>query len=174
MLTYGYNVTSEYLIKFSSIKIKGTTTWTNLQDRLVTIPKNHTLTFERAYNLFFLDKWYFIVKVEKINDLTSYSTVIIDIIQNSQETTATCEYVKNDDEITCYSDYDIQSSHYNLKLNPNLKYGSISLKNNIEGNNIVGAYRSNRIDINFRDAYDMYFSSQKNGYFQYIQKKKII
>ena len=172
MLTCGFNATSEFLIKLASIKYKGTTIWTNLQDRIVTIPKNHTLTFERAYNLFFLDKWYFIVEVKKINDLTSYSTVIIDIIQNSQETTATCEYIKNTNDITCYSDYDIQSSHDIVKLNINRKYGSISWENNIEDNTIIGAYKINRMDINFRDAYDMYFSSQKKWIFSIYAEEK--
>ncbi|MBO6244248.1 MAG: hypothetical protein J6O41_06790 [Clostridia bacterium] len=80
------------------------------------------------------------------------SLVIIDIIQNSKETTASCQLLyqgsnSQEEEMYCVSDYPNQLSNDVVKINTNKKYGSISWTQDITGenNNIPALKRKKKL-----------------------------
>ena len=153
------------VIKLSSVKNLGSITWKNLNEQYISIPLNHTFTFKNAYGAFYTDKWHFLIKATNTGISPKYSSVIIDLIQNTKETTATCQLLNegsenNEEDIYCISDYPYQSSSDELKLNTNKKYGSIQWKENInESNSIIAKAVENKANtLELVDAYDLHYS----------------
>ena len=156
------------VIKLSSVKNSGTITWKNLNEQYISIPLNHTFTFKNAYGAFYTDKWNFLIKVTNTGISPKYSRVIIDVIQNTKETTATCQLLNegsenNEEDIYCISDYPYQSASDALKLNTNKKYGSIQWTQDInEVNSIIAKAAENKENsLKFVDAYDLHYSNYK-------------
>ena len=170
ILTCKYDWYSDYVCKLAGLKLRGSIIWTNLKDKVIDIPKNHTLSFKNAHNLFFVDKWYFLISLEYnynlLYNLMSYSVVLVDIIHNSEETTATCLYIKNDD-LFCSSDYETQSETDVLQLRKYQLFGSINWAKIIDNNDISKANTLiNELSLTFKDAYDMHYSSQSKWTFK--------
>lgn len=67
----------------------GNVTWRNGYERDVSIPFNHTFTYNSAYGAFFTDKWNFLISVKNTGESPKYSKIIIDIIHNTKRPTAT-------------------------------------------------------------------------------------
>lgn len=156
------------VIKLSSLKNSGSITWKNLKEQYISIPLNHTFTFKNAYGAFYTDKWNFLIKVTNTGISPKYSRVIIDLIQNSKETTATCQLLNegsenNEEDIFCISDYPYQSATDDLKLNTNKKYGSIQWTQNIneDNSNIAKAVENKENTLELVDAYDLHYSNYK-------------
>ena len=164
---------NSYLYKIYALKRFGSITWTNLREMYISILRNYTLDFVSSHGLFFTDRWYFIVKVnaDYYNTLPYQSLVLIDIIHNSKEVTATCEF-KTYSDMICFSDYESQSETDTIKLRKYRKYGTITWKNIIQDDIIPKAIPiNNRLpDIYFYDALDMYFSKEGKWIF-YIYGK---
>ena len=110
------------LIKLSGVKNKGTVDWENLNLKELKIPLNTTMTYSKSYGLFFANKWNFMIDAKTIGGIPYYSKAYIDILHNSVETTATCEilgnYAQYMTNISCVSDYEIQSENDEIKINP--------------------------------------------------------
>ena len=153
-------------LKLSTDKKSGTITWKNLNEQYISIPLNHTFTFKNAYGAFYTDKWHFLIKATNTGISPKYSRVIIDIIQNTKETTATCQLLNegsenNEEDIYCISDYPYQSSSDELKLNTNKKYGSIQWTQDINEANIAKAVENKQNTLELVDAYDLHYSNYK-------------
>lgn len=166
-----YSYGSVYIYKLYSISTKGSITWTNLKEQYIDIPHNRTLTFKSAHDLFFTDKWNFLVNFTEIrkgneNYRLAFTVFIIDIIHNSKEVTAKCEIIKtffaNSDEVMhCISEYESQSENDEIKLRNSRKYGSITWEKEIKYTNISKAEEEGLINLDFDDAYDMYYSFEE-------------
>lgn len=156
------------VIKLSTVKNSGTITWKNLNEQYISIPLNHSFTFKEAYGAFYTDKWNFLIKFTNTGISPKYSRVIIDLIQNSKETMASCQLLNegsnnNEEDIYCISDYPYQSATDVLKLNTNKKYGSIQWTQNInEDKSDIKKAEENKVNtLELVDAYDLYFSNYK-------------
>ena len=66
ILTCEINGGDIYIYKLSPLITKGGITWLNLKDQYIDIHRNLTLTFKMAHDLFFTDKWHFIVEYTTI------------------------------------------------------------------------------------------------------------
>ena len=155
------------LIKLSGVKNKGTVDWENLNLKELKIPLNTTMTYSKSYGLFFANKWNFMIDAKTIGGIPYYSKAYIDILHNSVETTATCEilgnYAQYMTNISCVSDYEIQSENDEIKINPKKKYGSIEWSTTIKDSettiNEISDY--SEISLQFIDAYDLYYDNNK-------------
>ena len=162
---------STYLIIFESEKDRGSVTWKNLQLKYIKIPLNYQLTFTKANISFFTDKWNFIITARHIGYAPRNSKIVIDIIQNSKETTATCEILKtingNENFYTlCTSDLEQQSINDVIRINPTKKVGTVTWNTGLtESNNLVEKISlvDNILSMEsaFYDAYDLYYSNNK-------------
>ena len=136
------------------------------------IPLNDQLQFKNAYNAFFTDKWNFIISVIYKGNAPKLSKIVIDIKQNSIETTASCELTRQGSSslnyyIICVSELEQQSINDIIIISPTKKDGSVTWTNEInESNNKVekvslddSNFKS--IILDFRDGYDMYFTNNK-------------
>ena len=160
-----------YLVKLQSEKVRGSVTWKNLQLKYIDIPLNYQLTFTKADNSFFTDKWNFIITARHIGAAPRNSKIVIDIIQNSKETTATCEILKTISNYEnfytlCTSDLEQQSINDDIIINPTKKKGSVTWTTGItESNNLVEKISlvDNILSMEaaFFDAYDLYYSNNK-------------
>ena len=165
ILTCAFVDDSSYITYIHNMKYLGSVSWNNIQERTIIVPKNISLEFVKAHGLFFIDKWYFIVKFINNNyrDIHTNTTFLIDIIHNNKEVTATCN-VKNWKDMVCTSDYEIQSKTDQIKLRKYIKYGTIDWKTIIADDTISKATSidPSLLDFEYRDAYDMYFSKSIN------------
>ena len=130
------------------------------------IPLITKLKYIKSYGLFFADKWNFMIDAYYINIIPKYSKAIIDILHNSEETTATCEIIGCQRKITnisCVSDFESQSNNDVIQINPNKTYGSIEWEPALSesDNKEIEIPEYKKIEINFIDAYDMEFSNNK-------------
>lgn len=157
------------LLRILSIKSAGTVFWNYPGDQYLSIPLNHSLTFKSAYGAFFTGKWNFLVKYTNTGVSPKNSLVIIDIIQNSKETTASCHLLYQGsnsqvEEMYCVSDYPNQLSNDVVKINTNKKYGSISWTPAITGenNNIPSAEEKEAITLTLVDAYDLHYTTSNH------------
>ena len=80
------------LLVISTRKSKGSVTWKNLVKEKK-MPFNTDLTFVESFGLFFADKWHFMIKATSTKAKPVNSVVIVDILLNNKETTATCEII---------------------------------------------------------------------------------
>ena len=161
-----------YLMKFQSEKVRGSVTWTNLKQKYISIPLNYKLTFSKAYNGFFTDRWNFLIDARHTGYAPRNSKVVIDILQNTKETTASCEILKiiNGNEnfyLFCVSDSEAQSINDIIIISSTKKQGSVTWNTEItESNNIVEKISLENdseyiIPLNFIDADNMYFSNNR-------------
>ena len=161
------SATSSILIQLIKKKY-GTVTWTNLKDKYVSIPLKKDLRFANAKNAFFTDKWYFLVfspDLDYINSAKNLTTVL-DIIQNEQDTTASCELTRMG--LLCASDYESQLSTDEIKISLTKISGSITWISGIDDTNNVVQKESledsniKTIELQFKYAYNMYYSNTNN------------
>ena len=154
------------IIILTGIKNKGSTIWNNMKFQELKIPLITKLKYIKSYGLFFADKWNFMIDAYYINIIPKYSKAIIDILHNSEETTATCEIIGCQRKITnisCVSDFESQSNNDVIQINPNKTYGSIEWEPALSesDNKEIEIPEYKKIEINFIDAYDMEFSNSK-------------
>ena len=163
ILTCEFKSDSSSVCKINNIKYSGSVIWNNLREKTIAVPKNHKLNFVSAHGLFYTDKWNFIIKYTNADSLSlaDHMIVLIDIIHNNEEVTATCD-VKNTykNDMICTSDYDAQSPNDKIKLKKYMKYGTIDWKMIIQDDTIpkAVAIEPSLLSFEFRDAFDMYFS----------------
>ena len=86
--------TSTYLIQFQSEKKRGSVTWNNVKQKIIPIPLNYQLELNNAYKAYFTDRWNFIIYAKYKGDAPNHSKIVVDIKQNTQETTASCELLR--------------------------------------------------------------------------------
>ena len=166
------SISSTDLVRFQSQKYKGSVTWNNLKQKYISIPLKYQLQLKNAYNAFFTDKWNFIISVVYKGNAPKLSKVVIDIKQNSIETTASCELTRQGSSslnyyIICVSELEEQSINDIITISSTKKDGSVTWTNEInESNNKVekvsledSNFKS--ILLDFRDAYGMYYSNNK-------------
>lgn len=167
---FSYSPSSNDLIEFQSEKVHGSVTWLNLRGKYISIPLTYSLPFTKAFGAFFTDKWSFLITSSYKESAAAHSKIIIDIIQNTQETTATCELLtqgqsSNNRYIYCISNLVGQTSEDTIEINPTKISGTATWTNDItEENKIVekvSTSGSNSKELIFIDAYDMYFSNNK-------------
>ena len=166
----GY-VSKTNLLKLQSEKKRGSVTWNNLKQKYISIPLNYKLTFTKAYNGFFTDRWNFLINAEHIGYAPRNSIIVIDILQNTKETTASCEILKiiNSNEnfyLFCVSDSEAQSINDVITITSTKKKGTVTWNTEItESNNKVEKISleddSKYISLNFIDADNMYFSNNR-------------
>ena len=162
-----YSQNDNDLVTLAGIKKLGTVDWENLKLKEYKIPLNTTLTYSKAYGLFFANKWNFMIDAKTIVNTPHYSKVYIDIIHNSVETTATCEilgnFAKYITNITCVSDYETQTKDDIIKINPKKKYGSVKWSTTIQNSETIIEEISeySEISLQFVDAYDLFYDNSK-------------
>ena len=157
-----------YLIRFQSEKIKGSITWKNIRDKHISIPLNYQLELIKANNGFFTDRWNFLIYATYKGDAPKSSLIVIDIIQDSKETTASCELLRQGSNnlkwyIFCISNLENQSISDIIIINSSQKSGSVTWTNTIgESNNKVEKFSNSKSkSLDFCDAYDMYYANNK-------------
>ena len=140
----------------------GSITWSNLKEREIQIPLNATLTFKKAYGKLFTNKWTFVLNAGKITDAPQESKLIIDIIHNEEETTASCVIIYNSNMI-CVSDYETQTSEDIIKLSSNKKYGSVEWQSGLETATNIESYTfaSEELELNLRYAINLNFANNR-------------
>ena len=84
-------ISSTNLIRFESEKNTGSVTWKNSKQKHIPIPFIYTMPLTKAFGAFYTDRWNFLLMSSYTNNAPRFSQIIIDIIQNGKETTATCE-----------------------------------------------------------------------------------
>lgn len=142
----------------------GSITWLNIKDDSVPVPLETTLSYSKSYGLFFTDVWKFIIEAISVDIyIPSGSFVIIDILQNSVETKATC-YINGGNKgkisnLTCTSIASNQLKTDIIKINPNKKYSSVTWNFLTQTNNNIEIASKSSISLAFIDAYDMVFSN---------------
>ena len=172
-----YFSNSNYLPRLQTeqmLTYKGSVTWKNTKQLHYDIPFNYTFSeFKRAYGQFFTDKNHFLIVGTYKNSCPLEAKVIVDIIHNNVETTATCTLNEKNSGIEgsmhCISDYETQTANDIIKINTEKKYGSITWeKPPTTENNEVSVYESvvekTQIVITYKEhfeAKDMYFSNGK-------------
>ena len=168
------------LIKLSAIKYKGTIEWTNMRLKEIKIPLNTKLDYIKSYGLFFANKWNFMIDAKTIGEIPYYSKVYIDILHNSVETTATCEilgnFAKYVTNISCVSDYEIQSQNDVIKINSKQKYGSVKWSSSLSNSQtkISKITDYSEISLQFIDAYDLFYDNNKWVFSIHAKSNKII
>ena len=140
----------------------GSITWSNLKEREIQIPLNATLTFKKAYGKLFTNKWTFVLKAGKETACPQESKLIIDIIHNSEETTASC-VITSYSYMICVSDYATQTSEDTIKLSPNKKYGSVEWQSGLDTKTNIESYTfaSEELALNFRYAINLNFANNR-------------
>ena len=161
------SASSSILIRLKE-KYLGTVTWINLKDKFISIPLKQNLRFTNAKNAFFTDKWHFLVFSPDLNyaDTPKNSTMVLDIIQKGEDTTASCELTRYG--LWCVSDYGSQSLSDEIKISLTKKSGSITWASGIDDtNNLVQKESLEDSNIKtgnlaFKYAYNMYYSKTNN------------
>ena len=161
------------MLKLQVEKEKGSVIWNGIKEKRIPIPLIYSsLTFKGASGLFFTDKWNFLIKAYYSSSSTSSppvnSTVTIDIIQNNEETNATCVIgrVNSIGYIHCVSNEPEQKASDTVKINPEKIFGSLDWKEGLNdlNNNILLASEvtvASEDKFTFYDANNMYFSGGK-------------
>ena len=153
----------------------GSVTWKNMKQLHIDIPLNYTFTsFNNAYGGFFTDKWHFMINAKYKDTCPINSKVIIDILQNDKETTASCTLLQQNSntngKLHCISDYPTQNKNDKIKICPTKKYGSIiwnggitNDNNSVEESTPISSETDTQINIvnNEFEAIDMYFSNNQ-------------
>ena len=158
---------STELIKLAGVKNLGTVEWENMKLKEIKIPLNTTMIFNKAYGLFFANKWNFMIDAKTIDGIPNYSKVYIDILHNSIETTATCEIMvdlsNTITNISCVSDYEIQTENDEIKINPKNKYGSLKWSKTLTKSETKISTISDysELALDFIDAYDLLYDNSK-------------
>ena len=152
------------LVRLRKEKSSGSIKWLNIKEDEVPIPLITTLTFSKAYGLFFTDLWKFIIEASSPDiSIPSGSNVIIDILQNSKEEKASC-FVEGGvkakiSNLTCSGIGNNQLKTDNIKINTNKKFASVTWNFLTTSNNNIAIAIKNDISLSFIDAYDMVFSN---------------
>ena len=157
------------MFKLQVEKEKGSVIWNGIKEKAVPIPLIYSLTYKEASGLFFTDKWNFLVKASCITTPPVNSTVTIDIIQNNEETDATCvigRVFNSIGYIHCVSNEPEQKASDTVKINPEKIFGSLDWKEGLNdlNNNIALASEvtvASEDKFTFYDANNMYFSGGK-------------
>ena len=157
------------MLKLQAEKEKGSVIWNGIKEKRIPIPLIGCTTFKEAFGAFFTDKWNFLIKASFIDHPAQNSTVIIDILHNEKETTATCaigRITNNIGYIYCVSDEPNQKATDTIKMNPENTYGSFYWKeglNELNNNIALASVASDPIEdqITFNDANNMFFSGNK-------------
>ena len=154
--------TMSYLYRIMTSAHRGSVTFTNVREKFIEIPRNITLEFKKAHDLFFTDKWNFLITVNCLQNTESDMVIIIDILHNYKETTATCKRLNRDYEYHCVSDFESQSETDTIIIRYKKKYGSVSWKYDITNDKIKieQAQERSHKALKFYDAFDMYYSNQ--------------
>ena len=168
------------LIKLAVIKNRGTIEWTNLRTKEVKITLNTKMDYIKSYGLFFANKWNFMIDAKTIEAIPYYSKVYIDILHNSVETTASCEilgnFAKYVTNISCVSDYEIQSQDDVIKINSKQKYGSVKWSSSLSSSQtkISEIKDYSKISVQFIEAYDLFYDNNKWVFSIHAMSNKII
>ena len=148
-----------YRYKLASLRTRGGITWLNLKDQYIDIHRNFSFTFQNAHDLFFTDKWHFLIDFSDTKKMTdeyeSFCTYLIDIVHNSEEVTTRCEMIKIYDSLDivhCYSNYEFQKETDKIKLRKNRKYGTIAWLRDIYFTEIASAEEKRQINLIFSNA----------------------
>ena len=161
------------LIKFQSVKIKGSVTWKNSKQKYISIPFIYTLPLTKAFGAFYTDRWNFLLMSSYRNSALRFAQIIIDIVQNGKETTATCELLTKgqdsdtDKLIFCVSNLPLneQSETDTIIINPTKKLSTVTWSEDIINKRTVEKISTTtdikEATIEFNDAYDMYYSKNK-------------
>jgi hypothetical protein len=152
------------LFVISTQKKKGTVTWKNLvKERKILY--NTDLTFVEGFGLFFADKWHFMIKATSTKAKPVNSLVVVDILLNNKETTATCEIVSCSStstkflNISCISDSEALTKNDIVKISKTKKSGTIEW--NLSEDKEISAPVEKSLSLSFIDAYDMHFNKNK-------------
>ena len=139
----------------------GSITWSNLKEREIQIPLNATLTFNKAYGKLFTNKWTFVLNADKKTACPQESKLIIDIIHNEEETTASCFIIYSN--MICVSDYETQTSEDIIKLSPNQKYGSVEWESGLVTETNIESYTfaSEELELDLRYAINLNFANNR-------------
>ena len=160
-VNYAYSQSLSYLVKLVYKKNKGSVTWKNSINDL-SIPLITNLNFNAAYGLFFTDKWSFMIRAASSANLPINSMVIIDILQNGQDTTATCLFVELNQKnlnLSCISDLETQSQSDTITLKKDKNSGTVTW--NFDEPIVISQQASQElISLEFLEAYDMYFNNK--------------
>ena len=126
------------------------------------IPFVTDLSFDKSFGLFFTDKWLFMIKAVSTQTLPIKSKVIIDILQNGKETTATCLFIELNQKnlnLSCTSDFETQGNNDEIKINNIKKSGTVQW--NLEQSVEISEQASQvTLSLDFIDAYDVYFNNK--------------
>ena len=167
--------TQSYLLRAVTQKIGssiGSVTWKNERQLFYDIPLNYTFnSFNKAYGKFFTDKIHFMINAKLGEAAPLDAKVIVDILHNDVETTATCTLLQKNSGLNggihCVSDYATQASSDIIKIRPTKKYGSIVFNSGITEDYTVTEHESvsTSTDISIinalLEANDMYFADNK-------------
>jgi hypothetical protein len=160
-VNYAYSQSLSYLVKLVYKKNKGSVTWKNSINAL-SIPLITDLNFNGAFGLFFTDKWSFMIRAASSATLPINSKVIIDILQNGQDTTATCLFVELNQKnlnLSCISDLETQTQSDTITLKKDKNAGTVTW--NFDEPIVISQHASQElISLEFLEAYDMYFNNK--------------
>ena len=146
---------------FHSVREKGSVIWTNLREKYIYIPLNTSLTFSETSGAIFTNKWNFMILTTDSDSYPAYSKVLIDILHNDEETTASCSIVK-DKYLYCFSDFPTQSPDDQITIKYTKKYGSITWKTSFTDAPLVeGTLATSQTTMIFKDAYNLNFANNK-------------
>ena len=160
------------LIRFQSEKNTGSVTWKNSKQKHIPIPFIYTMPLTKAFGAFYTDRWNFLLMSSYTNNAPRFSQIIIDIIQNGKETTATCELLTKGQSgntnklVFCVSDLPIseQSETDTITISNTKKLATVTWNGNITSKSSVEKISTTDIKeatLEFNDAYDMYYSKNK-------------
>ena len=171
----GTSYDRNYLLRLQTQQVrtwKGTVIWKNERQLFHDIPFIYTFnSFNKAYGKFFTDKWHFMIsaKYEEIAPLDA--KVIVDILHNDVETTATCTLLQKNSgangKLHCISDYATQKYTDTIKINTRKNLGTVTWSGGLTSqNNLVSEFSSVSEEtqikiINIFKAGDMYFADNK-------------
>ena len=120
------------------------------------------MTFNKAYGKLFTNKWTFVLNAVKKTACPQESKLIIDIIHNEVETTASCVIIYNSNMI-CVSDYETQTSEDIIKLSSNKKYGSVEWQSGLETATNIESYTfaTEELTLNLQYAINLNFANNR-------------
>ena len=152
------------LIRLRKEKRSGSITWLNIKEDFVQIPLTTTLTYNKAYGLFFSDVFNFIIEAVSVDySIPSSSFVIIDILQNNLQATANCILHGGSkgklSNLTCSSLAENQHESDTIKLNHIKLYSTVTWNSLSQTNNAISTANTKTLSLAFIDAYDMTFSN---------------
>ena len=160
-VNYASSQSQSNLVKLVYKKNKGSVTWKNSIDDL-SIPLITNLNFNGAFGLFFTDKWSFMIRAVSSANLPSNSKVIIDILQNGQDTTASCLFVELNAKnlnLSCISDLETQSKTDTITIKKDKNSGTVTW--DFDEPIVISEQASQELlSLEFFEAYDMYFNNK--------------